>query len=340
MASASSNSASVDSGNMVGVVDSFPEQIEEAAALAGSTKVSGEITGIIVAGMGGSGHPGDMLKAYAQYTELKIPVFVVRDYELPEFAASKTLVFAISYSGNTEETISALKASVRKGCRIVVITSGGKLRQIAEQHRLPLILVPQGIQPRLALGYMFVPMLSVLSGSGLVKDTAAEARKAASFLRQAKVKEQARQLSEKMAGKVPLIYSSAQIGIAAYIWKILINECAKTHAFSNVLPEMNHNEINAFGNLEAKYYAVFLQDELDSERVRARMAISKDIISKSGVESTQIMLKGNSFLTKLFTAIQAGMYVSYFLALKYGTDPTSVPVIEELKARLKKRFVQ
>lgn len=338
MTSASDASASVDSGNMLGVVDSFPEQIEEAAALAGSTRVSGEITGIIVAGMGGSGHPGDMLKAYAQNIGLKIPVFVVRDYELPGFAASRTLVFAISYSGNTEETISALKAALRKGCRIVVITSGGKLRQVAEQHRLPLVIVPQGIQPRLSLGYMFVPMLSVLSNSGLMKDAEADVRKAASFLRESRPREQARQLAGKMAGKVPLIYSSAQMGIAAYIWKILINECAKAHAFSNVLPEMDHNEINAFRNLEAKYYAVFLQDELDSERVRARMAITKDIISKSGVESTQIMLKGNSFLAKLFTAIQAGMYVSYYLALKYGTDPTPVPVIEELKARLKKRF--
>ncbi|MBI2142264.1 bifunctional phosphoglucose/phosphomannose isomerase, partial [Candidatus Woesearchaeota archaeon] len=309
MTSASDASASVDSGNMLGVVDSFPEQIEEAAALAGSTRVSGEITGIIVAGMGGSGHPGDMLKAYAQNIGLKIPVFVVRDYELPGFAASRTLVFAISYSGNTEETISALKAALRKGCRIVVITSGGKLRQVAEQHRLPLVIVPQGIQPRLSLGYMFVPMLSVLSNSGLMKDAEADVRKAASFLRESRPREQARQLAGKMAGKVPLIYSSAQMGIAAYIWKILINECAKAHAFSNVLPEMDHNEINAFRNLEAKYYAVFLQDELDSERVRARMAITKDIISKSGVESTQIMLKGNSFLAKLFTAIQAGMYV-------------------------------
>ena len=101
---------------------------------------------------------------------------------------------------------------------------------------------------------------------------------------------------------------------------------------------MNHNEINAYKNLQAHYYIVFLQDENDHEKVRERMAITKDIISKAGVESTQIVLKGNSFLTKMFTAIQTGMYVSYFLALAYRTDPTPVPVIEDLKGRLKKKF--
>ncbi|MBI3033840.1 bifunctional phosphoglucose/phosphomannose isomerase [Candidatus Woesearchaeota archaeon] len=328
----------VDSGNMIGVLDNFPKQIEEAAGLAGKIKITGEVTQIIVAGMGGSGHPGDMLKAYAQSIGLKTPVLVVRDYSLPEFVGSKTLVFAISYSGNTEETISTLKNAVRKGCKIIVITSGGKLRQIADEKSLPLILVPAGIQPRLSLAYMFMPMLTVLANSGYIRDVEGEIRKTADFLRRSSVREQSRELASKLTGKIPLIYASTQLGIAAYIWKILINECSKAHAFSNVFPEMNHNEINAFRNMQAKYYAVILQDELDHERVRERMAISKDIISKAGVESTQIVLKGRSFITKLFTAILTGMYVSYYLALNYSTDPTPVPVVEELKARLRRKF--
>ncbi len=326
----------VDKHNMLKVVDEFPEQLSEAEELAERIKVSGEISSIMIAGMGGSGHPGDMLKAYAQSSGLKIPVYVVRDYFLPEYTSSKTLLFAISYSGNTEETVSALKHALRKGARAIVITSGGKLRAMAEQHSLPLVVVPSGIQPRLALGYMFVPILMILAGSGYVKDPRHDISKAVNFMKSAKIKEQAKRLASKLAGKVPLIYSSAQMAIAAYIWKILINECSKAHAFSNTFPEMNHNEINAFKNLQAKYYAVFLKDELDFDRIRARMEITKDIISKAGVESTEIVLKGESFLTKLFTALQTGMYVSYYLALEYNTDPTPVPVIEELKDRLKK----
>ena len=169
-------------------------------------------------------------------------------------------------------------------------------------------------------------------------NTKSEIKKTAELLKETRSKSQAKELASKLSGKIPLIYSSTQMGIAAYIWKILMNECSKTHAFNNVLPEMDHNEINAFRNFNAKFYAVFLQDELDREQIKERVAITRDIISKSGVESTQILLKGNSFLTKLFTAIHTGMYVSYYLAMSYNTDPTPVPVIEELKSRLNKKF--
>lgn len=328
----------IDSENAIEILDSFSKQIEDGLKLGEKLRVPGEINSIILAGMGGSGHPGDMLKAYAQSIGLKIPIYVVRDYELPEFANSKTLVIASSYSGNTEETVSALKIAIRKGTKIVVITSGGKLRQIADEHGLQMIIVPSGLQPRLSLAYMFIPLLNVLSNSGIIKDASSEISRMAKFIGKSKTKEHAKELASKMTGKIPIIYSSARLSIAAYIWKILINECSKTHAFSNIFPEMNHNEINAYRNLNAKFYTVFIQDESDSEKIKERMKITKDVVSKSGVESTQIVLKGDSFLTKLFTAIHTGMYVSYYLALNYKTDPTPVPVVEELKAKLKKRF--
>ncbi len=327
----------IDSQNMIGVVDGFSKQITEALELGQDVKAIGQMENIIIAGMGGSGHPGDMLKAYAEAIGLKIPVFVVRDYQLPEFTSSKTLVFAISYSGNTEETISSLKNAIRKGAKTVAITSGGKLRTIAEENKIPLILVPSGLQPRLAIAYQFIPLLNVLSNTGIIKNPTSELKKTAEFLSSSKSKAQSKELASKLTGKIPLIYSSSKLWIAAYIWKILINECAKTHGFCNVIPEMNHNEINAFRNLNAKFYAIFLQDEMESDRIGERMKISRDIISSSGVESTQLILKGNSFLTKLFTAIQTGMYVSYYLSISYNTDPSPVPVVEELKKRLKKR---
>ncbi|MBI3051140.1 bifunctional phosphoglucose/phosphomannose isomerase [Candidatus Woesearchaeota archaeon] len=330
----------LDSQDMLGVLQEFPEQLVKAAELGLDIKVNPQPSNIIVTGMGGSGHPGDMLAAYAQSTGLKIPVFVVRDYEIPGFMSSSSLVFAISYSGNTEETISSLRSAYKRGLRPVVITSGGRLRQMAEEYKLPLVVVPSGIQPRLSLGYMFFPMLNILAHSGIIKDAHGEMEKAASFLRHSKVKEQSFKIAERLVGKVPLVYASRRMGIAAYIWKILINECSKTHCFSNVFPEMNHNELNAFGNFTAKYHAIFLRDEDDHERVRLRMDVSKDMIAKSGVETTDIVLKGNSFLTKLFTAIYAGMYVSFYLAIMYRTDPSPVPVVEELKQRLaKKRFI-
>ncbi len=326
----------VDSQNMISVVDEFSKQIVEAIELGKDVKAIGEVENIIIAGMGGSGHPGDMLKAYAESIGLKIPVFVVRDYHLPEFVDSKTLVFAISYSGNTEETLSALKNAIRKGTKIVAITSGGKLRKMAEENGIPIVLVPSGLQPRLSLAYQFIPILNVLSNSRIIKDSSGELKKTASFLNSSKSKAQTKELASKLTGKIPIIYSSSKLWIGAYIWKILINECAKTHAFCNIVPEMNHNEINAYKNINAKFYVVFLQDEMETDRIRERIAITRDVISKSGIESSQLILKGNSFLTKLLTAIQTGMYVSYYLSLNYKTDPTPVPVVEELKSRLKK----
>ncbi|MBI2134117.1 bifunctional phosphoglucose/phosphomannose isomerase [Candidatus Woesearchaeota archaeon] len=326
----------IDSQNLLELIDSFPKQIEEAINLAGTTRIPGQIENIIIAGMGGSGHPGDILKAYADNINLKIPVSVIRDYNLPEFSTSKSLVFAISYSGNTEETISCLKNAMSKGTKTIIITSGGKLRSIAEENSIPLVLLPQGIQPRFAVGYMFFPMLKILSNSGLIKINETELTMSLKGLKSGLQKAQGKEIATKLSGKIPLIYSSSKLGIAAYIWKILINECAKTHAFSNIIPEMNHNEINAFRNMNAKFYGIFLQDEQDNSRIKLRISITMDVMSKSEVESTQIILKGSSFLAKMFTAIHTGMYVAYYLSIIYKTDPSPVPVIEDLKTRLKK----
>src|SRR3989344_7414776 len=165
----------IDSQNMLGVLKSFPNQLEEALNLAEKISITGTFDHIIVAGMGGSGHCGDILAAYAQHAGLKIPVFVVRDYTLPSFVSNKSLVFLVSYSGNTEETLSAFDQALARQARMIIITSGGKLQRMAEDLR-PLVLVPSGLQPRLSIGYLFVPILIILAHAKIIQDPSAQIR--------------------------------------------------------------------------------------------------------------------------------------------------------------------
>ena len=323
----------IDKHNMYSVLEKFPQQISDGYRLGEYIKVDGEVDRIIITGMGGSALPGDLLKAYLG-VYFKIPVIVNKGYELPEYITSKTLVFAISYSGNTEETINAYRIAIRKNCHLVSISAGGKLEVLSEKQKIPHIQIPSGLQPRQALGYLFFSMLRVLVNSKIISNVSEEVEKTAENLGKDIFREKARELSNKLVDKIPLIYCSDRLQIIAYRWKINFNENTKIHAFSNVIPEMNHNEIIGFTNLKGNYHAIILRDEDDNIRIKKRIKITKELIKKKNVPVTEIALTGSSFLNKAFSAIYIGDWASYFLALKYKTDPTPVPVIEELKKEM------
>jgi len=320
----------IDKEGMYEVLLSFPKQIEKAMKLGKKINIK-DVDKIVVAGMGGSGMGGEILK---DYLELKIPIFVNKHYGLPEFVNSHTLVFVVSYSGNTEETISAYRAALRKGCKIVAITSGGKLEGLCEQQGKFCVKVPSGIQPRASLGYLFFPMLNVLSGSGLIDDQNEYVKGLVKVLKKEVFREKGKKLAKRMADKVPLIYASDRFKSVVYRWKCELNENAKVHAFYNIIPEMNHNEMVGFTSLKGYYYAVIIKDESDLPQVRKRMDLTKEIIRKSGVDVIEIGITGGCLLTKLFSAIYIGDWASYYLALEYETDPSPVDVIEEFKKRL------
>ena len=308
------------------VLEEFPEQVREAARLWRGIRLKPFET-IVICGMGGSGLPGEIVRSVVK----DVPVILVKDYTLPWFVDEKTLVFAVSYSGNTEETIELYNQAKKKHAQIVVVASGGELAALAMKDELPLVLVPSGLQPRMAFAYQTIPLLNILK-------VGCDWNRCAGFLEQERdeVKKLAHELAQLIGKRIPLIYSSAHFFPAAYKWKINFNENAKMHAFCNSFPEWNHNEINGYDSLNGHYLAFFLVDSDDHSRIAKRMTIVRKITEAKGVPVVSVNSKGTDFITRLFWTIWLGDLVSYYFAVSHGVDPLNVPVIEDLKKELKK----
>lgn len=320
----------IDKSNMLNVIESFPSQCKTAMGLTKGIAVSGEIKNIIIAGMGGSGIAGDILKAYIHNS--KIPVYVVKDYKLPEFVNEATLVFAVSYSGNTEETLAAYKDALRKKAKIVAITSGGELAALCKKT----IKIPQGYQPRAALSFLFFPMLGVLSNMNIIKVDSKEINELFSAISNVEeYKNEAKKIVKQIKNKTPVIYASSLFGAIAYRWKCQFNENSKTASFYHVFSEMNHNEIVGYQTASRDdFISVFLRDKYEHNQIKKRMDITKKIIGTK-VDITEVNSRGESLLARIFSLIYLGDFVSYYLAIDKRIDPTPVAVIENLKRELK-----
>ena len=316
------------------IVKNLAQQIEEANAIEVSRLPPGNFNKIVISGMGGSSIAGAVLKSYMD--KGSIPVFISRSYTLPEFIDRNTLVFAISYSGNTEETLSSLRYGYRKGATLIAITSGGKLLAKFHEQKMPFIQIPSGLQPRASLAYQLIPMLKVLGRMKLIPDPTRDISKTIAAIKRTSYAERAKSLAGKLVGKVPLIYASERFASVAYRWKTQFNENSKIHAFSQSFSELNHNELVGYTNINAHYYAIILEDENDHKRIKARMKLTRDIISKKDVPSTQILIKGDNHLARLFSAIHIGDLTSVYLAMFTNTDPEPVVLIEDLKKKLEK----
>ncbi len=318
----------LDSQNMLQVIRDFPKQCREALSLPKGVSVSREIRNIIVIGMGGSAIGGDLLKAYLSDTN--IPVYVNRDYTVPNFVNQNSVVFAVSYSGNTEETLSAFRDAQDKKAKIIGITSGGKLADECGK----VIKIPSGLQPRAALGYLFFPMLGILHNTDIIRVKNEELNEMMDILRKTdEFNDVGEELSKKLKGKIPIIYASEFLGPVAMRWKTQINENAKMAAFYNVFSEMNHNEIAGYKNMDRKFIAVLIRDKFDNERIKKRMDICKDIMEvTASVE--EVKTQGQNLLARMFSAIHLGDFVSYYLALWNHVDPSPVDIIESMKKKL------
>ena len=320
----------IDASNMLKVIEGFPHQCRTALELPKGMSVSGKINKIVVAGMGGSAVGGDLLRIYMRNS--KIPVFVVRDYKVPNFVDENTLVFAVSYSGNTEETLSAFEDAVRKKAKIVAVTSGGELAVRAKKA----IKIPSGMQPRAALGYTFFPVLGVLANSNIIDVKTSEINEMLDVLgKTSEFKNAGEALAKKIGNRMPIVYASELIGAVAYRWKTQFNENSKIAAAWHTFSEMNHNEIAGYQTMtKDKFISIFIRDKEDNERIKKRMELTKEIISTK-VDVEEVFTKGEYFLTRIFSAIHYGDFASYYLALQNKINPTPVAVIENLKKRLK-----
>ena len=318
----------LDSQNMLQTIKNFPAQCKEALSLPRGLSVPGEIKNIIVLGMGGSAIGGDLLRICMH--DSPVPVYVNRDYKVPDFVNDKTLVFAVSYSGNTEETLAAYRDAYTKKAKIIAITSGGELGDEFDQ----VIKIPSGLQPRAALGYLFFPMLGILHNMNLVRVKNQDLNEMFELLKKAdKFTDDGMALSKKLKDKVPIIYASEMFGPVAFRWKTQINENSKQPAFYNVFSEMNHNEIAGYQGMDKKFTVIMIRDKYDHERIKKRMDICRNIMSDK-VEVTEVNTQGSSLLARMFSTIYLGDFVSYHLAIWNRVDPGPVNIIEGMKKKL------
>ncbi|MBM3790066.1 MAG: bifunctional phosphoglucose/phosphomannose isomerase [Acidobacteria bacterium] len=327
---------------------SLPDQLRTAAAMEieqGGIASDEPPANVVVCGMGGSAIGGDVaLSAIGEH--LRVPLVVHRGYRLPPFAGPKTLVIASSYSGNTEETLSAYLDALRVGSRLACIASGGALAQHAREKRLPLCLIPGNLPPRAALGYSCVMILKLLESAGLTPGMAEDLQETIEVTSSLAQKlnrgvrttdNRAKRLAASMHGRVSAIYSSDRLAAAAYRWRCQIEENAKNLALHHVLPEMNHNELVGWALPQAvlrKIAAVFLRDQDDHPQVQRRIEWTREYVSGKAAETVEVWSEGRSRLARVFSVIYWGDFVSLYLAYLNLVDPTPVAVIEALKQEL------
>jgi glucose/mannose-6-phosphate isomerase len=257
-------------------------------------------------------------------------------------------VFAVSYSGNTEETLSAYEDAKSRGTQIVAITSGGELKKRAVQDGYKVVTVPSGLQPRAATGYLFIPQLLMLADTGLIPSVDREVGETLSILRKmredlapgtAAQRNLAKRLAKRLNGRIPVIHSAVGITeILGYRWKTQINENAQSLAFAHHYPELNHNEIVGFDvpeHLVSQLEVITLISSKNHPQIQKRMEITtREITSSSGCRTVDVYAQGDSDLAQLFSLLYIGDWVSSYLAISYGIDPTPVEKIQLLKSRL------
>lgn len=300
---------------------------------------------IVVAGMGGSALAADIAKNWLS-SRLARPLEIVRGYDVPEYVGPTTLFIASSYSGNTEETLSALAQAEKRSARIVVMAAGGKLLEIARAKKYFTLELPQVSQPRLSPFAGLKALTCVFSDLGWIGDldVRRELLDTANWLDVEKSKLSLDNLDEDnialalarhLHGQPGLIYAGPALRSAAYKWKIDINENAKQLAFCNVYPELNHNEYQGWLFPEKKPIAtVQLQSSLDHERVQKRFTITQEILKDHGFEPIIVHAEGQTHIQQLLWSILLGDYVSSYMGILNGIDPTPVKLVEELKKKL------
>lgn len=318
------------------------------AALASQTLPDkSKIANIVLGGLGGSAIGGDLVRSYL-LSSLSIPFFINRTYRLPEFVDEKTLVIISSYSGSTEETLAMYEAAAARGAMIVCMTTGGTIKEWAERDGTVLIPLPKGFQPRAALAHSFVPVLLLLEHLGLcapqnahIKETSDLLTLLASKYGTSNITEsnEALALARLLQSRIPVVYSDTELIDTVNIrWRGQMQENAKHVAFGNILPEMNHNEINGWAHpvgRQEEFVALFVRSTQDEHpRVAKRFDILGEVLIGKGVHLEHVNAQGGSRLARMFSLIALGDWVSYYTALLIGEDPSPVPVIQLLKSKL------
>jgi len=345
-----------DKQNMFDVLKNFHIQMMDAISIGKECHTFPNplnSSGFFVLGMGGSAIGGDLLNSYLKYTTgcEHISVQVVRDYTIPGTLNEQSNVIASSYSGETEETLSSLEMAKKRTKNIVAITTGGSLEEISNTSKIPVTIIPKGYQPRCALAYSFFPMIYTLIKSGALEkqgietteknitETVETITEKSKIYSEISASNPAYILAKQIYDTIPIIYSSDKFGIVNLRWRCQIQENAKNLVFGGILPEMNHNEINSFmapENNINNLSILLLRDTDDHSRINARFDAINDIFKEMLPRVITINSEAPNYMARMFDMIYMGDWVSYYLALLNGIDPTPIPLIIKLKNILAK----
>lgn len=326
----------IDKQNMRQVIIDSPSQLKIGLNLAENIKITGNFKNVIICGIGGSALPVNVLNSAIKTI---IPIYIHRDYDLPEFTNGESLIICMSYSGNTEESVSSLQGAINKNYKVIAIATGGKFKELSKANNVPFVEIPSGIQPRSATGYLFSALTKILINCAIIKDISFDISNTVSELTEInlELEKEGKKLANKIKNKLPIIYSSNTFKILARIWKIKFNENSKIPAFYNYFPELNHNEMVGYTMKNSKLFSVIiLRDQADHPRILKRMQLTAKLIKKTGINVEFVDIKNGSLMFKIFSTLLLGDWVSYYTALNQKIDPTPVNIVEDFKKQMSK----
>lgn len=337
----------VDESDMLSFCLYAYKHYEKAARLARTFSLScREPQTIIAAGLGGSAIGGDLLKDWSR-NRIAVPIEVCREYSLPEYANKNTLVFVVSYSGETEESLSVFLEAIERKCMVACISSGGKLSEFAEKLSLPLLRVPSGLPPRATLPYLFVPLVLLMEKMNLAAGVSAEISETVKILKHIRDENSpdeplkgnlSKSLASRISGTIPFIYGFGTFRAVAQRFKTQLNENSKVPAKWEVFPELDHNEIVGWEGaheLAECCSVIFLRDSNGEKGMKKRIEVTEELLQSVPVRTFDVWSQGESTLARMSSLISIGDFVSVYLAVLRGIDPTPVKTIDLLKDKIK-----
>lgn len=325
-----------------GLLSKQCQQIWELSKELDFTQEYQQVQNIVLCGMGGSAYGGYVVNALFK-DQLKVAFYSNNDFQLPEFAGSNTLIILSSYSGSTEEVLSCTEDAQQRGCKITGLTAGGKLGQFLTGQNLPALIFepkfnPSG-QPRLGTGYMVLGTVGMLNKLGLIDIVDEEVTQAIKELEenQESIRRQAEELAKKIQGLIPIIFASEFLAGNAHILRNQFNETAKSFAAFSLLPELNHHLMEGLKNPpDKKLFALFLNSDSFSDKLKRRVELTKDVVGKNGALLAEYQAQGSSKLSQVLNVLSFGGYLSVNLAFLYGQDPSLIPWVDYFKEKLTK----
>ena len=337
-----------DKQNQAALIAALGEQIQHSLNAARGTKLPApyvKTTAAIICGMGGSAIGGDIVAALPpEY--VRQPIHIVRDYSLPSYVTSKTMVIIASYSGNTEETISCMREAKRRKAKIVAIAKNGSVVRAARRHAWPLYIIPDAVIPRASLGYQAGYLLSILRETKKISPRITSPASLLSLLSELNKSlvpanptkhNFAKQAAYILHESIPLVIGSGILAPVARRLKDQINENAKQFSCFEFLPELNHNLGEGFSfptTLPQHLTVVLLENDYDHQQIKKRYKVLKRLLTKKGIEHFSIPSAGNSVWEQKFSAVLVSDWISYYLAILNNVNPSPVPTIEWTKKQL------